>query len=139
MPGEAQRITLMEADETIRSPAAPGADAPRTDRYGQRRGQTPVYREVAAISTVAEDASLQRRALHSPQTTGFQGGGRIRVRRGAATTARQKLAQVEEGMWINLKHAGSTAITVRHHDGTIKALEEARDSRIIPNLQGLND
>ena len=39
-------------------------------------------------------------------------------------------------MWFNLKHAGSTAITVRHHvrNGTIKALEEARDG-IIPNLQ----
>ena len=143
VPGEAQRITLMGGadgnDQVLRR-----LGLMRLEQIGtvSATDKTPVYREVAAISTVAEDASFTFNGVrYLSSDNRFKEARRIPASGGSSDYSASKLAQVEEGMWFNLKHAGSTAITVRHHvrSGTIKALEEARDG-IIPNLQGqLND
>ncbi len=139
VPGEAQRITLMGGtdgnDQVLRR-----LGLMRLEQIGtvSAADKTPVYREVAAISTVAEDASFTFNGVrYLSADNRFKEARRIPASGGSSDYSASKLVQVEEGMWFNLKHAGSTAITVRHHvrNGTIKALEEARDG-IIPNLQG---
>ena len=138
VPGEAQRITLMGGadgnDQVLRR-----LGLMRLEQIGtvSAADKTPVYREVAAISTVAEDASFTFNGVrYLSADNRFKEARRIPASGGSSDYSASKLVQVEEGMWFNLKHAGSTAITVRHHvrNGTIKALEEARDG-IIPNLQ----
>ena len=143
VPGEAQRITLMGAadgnEQVLRR-----LGLTRLEQIGtiSDTDNTPVYREVAAISQVAEDASFTFNGVRYLSSDNmFNQARRIPATSGGSDYSASKLSEVEEGMWFNLKNTGITAITVRHHvrNGSIKALEEARDE-IIPNLKAqLND
>ena len=137
VPGEAQRITLLGGD---------GADD-TSMQVLRRLGMTSnvmigsgVYREVSAIVTEAVDASFTFNTVRYLSSDNMFNEARRIPASGSSDYSATKLTEVEEGMWFNLKHAGMTAITVRHHvkNGSIKALEEARDS-IIPNLKATLD
>ena len=143
VPGEAQRITLMGGD---------GADdtsmqllrrlgLTRNVEIGTNRTGTKVYREVTAIATMSEDASFTFNTVRYLSSDNmFEKARRIPASGSSSDYSASKLVQVEEGMWFNLKHTGTTAITVRHHvkNGSIKALEEGRDA-IIPGLKASLD
>ncbi|MBQ7154094.1 MAG: flagellar hook-associated protein FlgK [Synergistaceae bacterium] len=139
--GEAQRITLMgSADgnmQVLRRLGLTKNQQIATDMTDSSGNTIYSYREVAYIPDfgVAQDASFSlnnvrylssdnkfNKARRIPATTGDS-----RERYSAKT-----LSEVSEGMWLNLKDAGSTTITVRHHirDGSIKAMEEIRDGMI---------
>jgi flagellar hook-associated protein 1 FlgK len=95
------------------------------------------YREVTAYSKVAEDASFtfdSIRYLSADNT--FEQARRVPAA-GSTDYSATVMDTVSEGIWLDLKGVGSTAITVRHHvqNGEIKALEDLRDG-IIPHLQG---
>lgn len=143
VPGEAQRITLMGGD---------GADdtsmqllrrlgLTRNVEIGTNGTGTKVYREVTAIATMSEDASFTFNTVRYLSSDNmFEKARRIPASGSSSDYSASKLVQVEEGMWFNLKHTGTTAITVRHHvkNGSIKALEEGRDA-IIPGLKASLD
>ena len=145
VPGEAQRITLLGGEDgnlqTLRRlgllrleeigeiPAAGGNPA------------KPIYREVSAFSTVAEDASFTfDGARYLSADNKFDKARRVPALGNDSDYSARTLSTVSEGMWFKLKNVGSTAITVRHHvrGGSIKGLEEARDG-VIPGLKATLD
>ena len=143
--GEAQRITLMGSED---------GNMQVLRRLGLTRNQQIIselkndddenlmsFREIAYIpdTGIAEDASFSLNGVrYLSSDNKFNMARRIPALTGDTQSrySASELSEVSEGMWLNLKDAGSTIITVRHHiqDGSIKALEEARDE-MIPNLK----
>ena len=145
VPGEAQRITLMgdtSGDMQLlrRLGLVTNQKVVNGDEYG--------YREVTYFSSMSQDASFKFdnvRYLSSDNM--FNQARRVPATGNDRDYTAKTITEVSEGMWFNLKGSaedpmsGSTAIiTVRHHvkNGSIKALEEARD-KIIPNLKSQID
>lgn len=145
VPGEAQRITLMgdtSGDMQLlrRLGLVTNQKVVNGDEYG--------YREVTYFSSMSQDASFKFdnvRYLSSDNM--FNQARRVPATGNDRDYTAKTVTEVSEGMWFNLKGSaedpmsGSTAIiTVRHHvkNGSIKALEEARDE-IIPNLKSQID
>ena len=131
--GEAQRITLMGDEEgsmqTLR-------------RLGLvkevQTGTSGVYREVTGYSKISEDASFSFNGVqYLSSDNKFEEARRVPAGTNLGDYSAKPLETVSEGVWLELKGTGSTAITVRHHvqDGSIKALEDVRDG-IIPGLKG---
>jgi flagellar hook-associated protein 1 FlgK len=131
--GEAQRITLMGDEDgsmqTLR-------------RLGLVKevqiGASGVYREVTGYSRVSEDASFTFDGVrYLSSDNKFEKARRIPAGTNHNDYSAKTLEIVSEGIWLELKSTGSTAITVRHHvkDGSIKALEEIRDG-MIPGFKG---
>ncbi|GHV35340.1 flagellar hook protein FlgK [Synergistales bacterium] len=139
--GEAQRITLMGdasgSNQTLRRLGLVQLEEIGPNATGEMR-----YREVTAYSKVAVDASFtfdNIRYLSSENT--FDKARRVPSGTNRNDYSAKAIEKVSEGMWLELKSVGQTAIKVFHHvkNGEIKALEEIRDG-IIPDLQGqLND
>ncbi|NLL36508.1 MAG: flagellar hook-associated protein FlgK [Fretibacterium sp.] len=139
--GEAQRITLL-----------PGSDgnAQILRRLGllglRKKGETaegfPVYREVTAYLAIAEDASFTFDGVrYLSADNKFKEARRVPAGANRNDYTARQLSIVREGLWLELRGIGNTAITVRHHvrGGSIKGLEEARDA-LIPDLKaGLDD
>lgn len=140
VPGEAQRITLLGGEDgnlqTLRR-----LGLVRLEEIGKTAANEPIYREVAAFSQVAEDASFTFDGVrYLSSDNKFEKARRVPALGNDADYRAKTLSTVREGMWFNLKGVGSTAITVRHHvkGGSIKGLEEARDG-VIPGLVGALD
>ena len=143
--GEAQRITLMGSED---------GNMQVLRRLGLTRNQQIIselkneddenlvsFREIAYIpdTGIAQDASFSLNGVrYLSSDNKFNMARRIPALTGNTQSrySATQLSEVSEGMWLNLKDAGSAIITVRHHiqEGTIKALEEARDE-MIPNLK----
>ncbi|MCR4818221.1 MAG: hypothetical protein K5841_04605, partial [Fretibacterium sp.] len=139
--GEAQRITLM-GEEGGSMQLLRRLGLTDIEEVGQLDGtDTTVYREVAAIATESEDASFtfdNVRYLSSDNM--FKTARRIPASDSKTDYTASQEVEVSEGMWFNLKNAGITTVTSRHHvnGGSVKALEEARDE-LIPDLKGTLD
>ena len=143
--GEAQRITLMGSEDgnmqVLRRLGLTANQEIPTDMFDDNGDPVFTYREVAYIpdTGLAQDASFSlNNVRYLSSDNMFSQARRIPATTGTASDrySATVLSDVSEGMRLNLKEAGSTTITVRHHikDGTIKALEEIRDS-IIPGLK----
>ena len=140
VPGEAQRITLLgEADGNLQTLRRLGLL--KLEQTGKTATGAPVYREVSAFSTVAEDASFTFDGVrYLSADNKFDKARRVPALGNDSDYSARTLSTVSEGMWFKLKNVGSTAITVRHHvrGGSIKGLEEARDG-VIPGLKATLD
>ena len=143
--GEAQRITLMGSDDgnmqVLRRLGLTRNQQITTDILKDDGTYMSSFREVAYIpeSGVAQDASFSLNGVRYLSSDNmFNMARRIPSLSGDSRSRykAEELYEIEPGMWLNLKSAGTTTITVRHHiqDGTIKGLEEARDG-IIPVLK----
>ena len=147
--GEAQRITLMgSADGNMQVLRRLGLTANQkiaTDMKDADGNPIVSFREVAYIpeSGIANDASFTlNNVRYLSSDNKFNKARRIPATSGDSRErySATSLSEVSEGMWLNLKSAGATTITVRHHirDGSMKALEEIRDG-IIPGLKDTLD
>ena len=131
--GEAQRITLLgDEDGSMQTLRRLGLIKEiQTDTDG-------VYREVAGYSKVSEDASFSFNGVrYLSSDNKFEKARRVPSGTNRNDYSAKTLEIVSEGIWLELKSEGRTAITVRHHvkDGSIKALEEIRDG-MIPSFKG---
>ena len=140
VPGEAQRITLLGGEDgnlqTLRR-----LGLLKLEQTGKTAAGAPVYREVSAFSTVAEDASFTFDGVrYLSADNKFDKARRVPALGNDSDYSARTLSTVSDGMRFKLKNVGSTAITVRHHvrGGSIKALEEARDG-VIPGLKATLD
>jgi flagellar hook-associated protein 1 FlgK len=136
--GEAQRITLMGDEDgnmqTLRRLGLVKLD-PAT---GNPADTTQIYREVTAYSKIAEDASFTFDGVrYLSADNKFDKARRVPAGTSRTDYSAKTLETVSEGIWLDLKGVGQTAITVRHHvkEGSVKALEEIRDG-LIPQLKG---
>jgi flagellar hook-associated protein 1 FlgK len=132
--GEAQRITLL-GDEDGSMQTLRRLGLVKLEPIDATAG---TYREVTAYSKVAEDASFTFDGVRWLSADNkFDKARRVPAGTNRSDYSASTLTTVSEGMWIELKGVGQTAITVRHHvqNGSIKALEEIRDG-LIPALKG---
>ena len=147
--GEAQRITLMGSEDgnmqVLRRLGLTANQKIATDMVDDDGNVIYSYREIAYIpdSGLANDASFTlNNVRYLSSDNKFNKARRIPAASGDSRErySAASLSEVSEGMWLNLKNAGSTTITVRHHirDGSMKALEEIRDG-IIPDLKDTLD
>ena len=147
--GEAQRITLMGSEDgnmqVLRRLGLTANQRIATDMTDDDGNIIYSYREIAYIpdSGLANDASFTlNNVRYLSSDNKFNKARRIPATSGDSRErySATSLSEVSEGMWLNLKNAGSTTITVRHHirDGSMKALEEIRDG-IIPGLKSTLD
>lgn len=135
--GEAQRITLM-GDEDGSDQILRRLGLLKLEQTGTNGAGDPVYREVTAYSQVAEDASFTFDGVrYLSADNKFDQARKVPAGQNRSDYSASVLTTVSEGMWIELKGIGHTAITVRHHvrSGSVKALEEIRDG-LIPDLKG---
>ena len=143
--GEAQRITLMGSTDgnmqVLRRLGLTANQKIATDMTDDNGNIIYSYREVAYIpdTGIANDASFSlNNVRYLSSDNKFNKARRIPATSGDSRErySAKALSEVSEGMWLNLKSAGSTTITVRHHitDGSMKALEEIRDG-ILPGLK----
>lgn len=143
--GEAQRITLMGSDDgnmqVLRRLGLTRNQQITTDIIDENGNYMSSFREVAYIpeTGVAKDASFSLNGVRYLSSDNMFSMARRIPSLSGDSRSRYKaveLSEIEPGMWLNLKSAGTTTITVRHHiqNGTIKGLEEARDG-IIPVLK----
>ncbi|MDR2175055.1 MAG: flagellar hook-associated protein FlgK [Synergistaceae bacterium] len=139
--GEAQRITLMGDEDgnmqTLRRLGLVKLDPP----VGDPADLTRTYREVTAYSKVAEDASFTFDGVrYLSADNKFDKARRVPAGTNRTDYSAKTLETISEGIWLELKGTGQTAITVRHHvkGGALKALEEIRDG-LIPGLKAEMD
>ena len=143
--GEAQRITLMGSEDgnmqVLRRLGLTRNQQIISDVKDEHGNKLASFREVAYIppSGVSTDASFSLNGVrYLSSDNKFNMARRIPDLSGDVRSRykAEKLTEVEQGMWLNLKEAGTTTIKVLHHikDGTIKGLEEARDE-MMPNLK----
>jgi flagellar hook-associated protein FlgK len=135
--GEAQRITLMGDEDgnmqTLRRLGLVKEEYIGTDATGQA-----IYREVTSYANVAEDAFFTFDGVNFISADNkFDKARRVPSGANRNDFSASKLETVSEGIWLELKNIGRTAITVQHHvkDGSIKAMEDIRDG-LIPQLKG---
>ncbi|MBQ3395499.1 MAG: hypothetical protein IJG55_04100, partial [Synergistaceae bacterium] len=147
--GEAQRITLMGSSDgnmqVLRRLGLTQNQLIFSDITDENGDKLTSYREIAYIPStgIAQDASFTLNGVrYLSSDNKFSMARRIPALTGDTRTRynAQTLSEVSDGMWLNLKNSGSTIITVRHHiqDGSIKGLEEARDS-MIPDMKSSLD
>ena len=143
--GEAQRITLMGSEDgnmqVLRRLGLTANQQIATDMRDDNDEVIYSYREIAYIPDfgLAKDAAFTlNNVRYLSADNMFSKARRIPALTGDSRErySATELSEVSPGMRLNLKAAGSTTITVRHHitDGTIKALEEIRDG-LIPELK----
>lgn len=135
--GEAQRITIM-GDEDGNSQILRRLGLVKTVQIGTNGSGDPIYREVTGYSKVAQDASFTFDGIrYLSADNKFEKARRIPAGTNRNDYSASKEEIVSEGLWLELKGVGRTAITVRHHvrGGEIKALEDIRDG-LIPQLKG---
>ncbi|MDR2528652.1 MAG: flagellar hook-associated protein FlgK [Synergistaceae bacterium] len=135
--GEAQRITLM-GDEDGNMQTLRRLGLVTLVQTGETASGDPVYREVTAYSKVAEDASFSFDGVNFLSADNkFEKARRIPAGTNRTDYSAKTLEAVSEGIWLDLKGVGRTAITVRHHvrDGSVKGLEDVRDG-LLPKLKG---
>ncbi len=143
--GEAQRITLMGSEDgnmqVLRRLGLTANQQIATDMKDDEDNTIYSYREIAYIPDfgLAKDAAFTlNNVRYLSADNMFSKARRIPALTGDSRErySATELSEVSPGMRLNLKAAGSTTITVRHHisDGTIKALEEIRDG-LIPGLK----
>lgn len=135
--GEAQRITIM-GDEDGSNQILRRLGLVKTVQIGTTGAGDPVYREVTAYSQIAEDASFTFDGVrYLSADNKFEKARRVPAGTNRNDYSAKTLDTVSEGIWLELKGIGRTAITVRHHvkGGSIKALEEIRDG-FLPQLKG---
>lgn len=133
--GEAQRITVM-GDEDGNNQILRRLGLVKTVQIGA--AGAPIYREVTGYSKVAEDASFTFDGIrYLSADNKFEKARRVPSGTNRTDYSASKEEIVSEGLWLELKGVGRTAITVRHHvrGGEIKALEDIRDG-LIPQLKG---
>ncbi len=147
--GEAQRITLMGSEDgnmqVLRRLGLTKNQQIVTDIKDDNGENVISYREIAYIpeSGISEDASFSLNGVHYLSSDNkFNMARRIPALSGDTRKRynAETLSEITEGLWLNLKNAGTTIINVRHHirDGSIKALEEARDG-LIPEMKASLD
>jgi flagellar hook-associated protein FlgK len=131
--GEAQRIVIMGDED---------GNMQTLRRLGlvkeQQTGTPGVYREVTGYSKVAEDAYFTFDGIkYLSDDNKFEKARRVPSGTNRNDYSASVLEGVSEGLWLELRGTGRTAITVRHHvqGGSIKAMEEIRDG-LIPQLKG---
>ncbi|MBQ7733506.1 MAG: flagellar hook-associated protein FlgK, partial [Synergistaceae bacterium] len=145
--GEAQRITLMGAEDgnmqVLRRLGLTKNEEISVDINGT---ETPSFREVAYIPStgIAQDASFSFNGVRYLSSDNmFKEARRIpNVNTdGSSNYSATALSEVSEGMWFNLKNAGVTSVTVKHHvqGGSVKGLEEVRDGFIPDMKDALNE
>lgn len=143
--GEAQRITLMPGSDgnmqVLRRLGLTMNQAVSSDIKDADGNSIITYREVAFIpeTGISNDASFSLNGVHYLSSDNkFNYARRIPALSGDPNKrySAEKLSEIETGMRLNLKNAGSTIINVRHHitNGSIKGLEETRDA-MIPNMK----
>ena len=143
--GEAQRITLMGAEDgnmqVLRRLGLTRNQEIESDIKDDEGEYMKTYREVAFIpdSGIAQDASFALNGVrYLSSDNKFNMARKIPDLSGTVGErySATNLSEVETGMWLNLKNAGTTTINVKHHirNGSMKGLEEARDE-MIPNLK----
>jgi flagellar hook-associated protein 1 FlgK len=135
--GEAQRITLMGDEDgnmqTLRRLGLVKLNPPT----GTPIDTTKTYREVTGYSKIAEDASFTFDGVrYLSADNKFEKARRVPAGTNRNDYSAKVLETVSEGIWLDLKGTGQTAITVRHHvqNGSVKALEDIRDG-MIPGLK----
>ncbi|MDR2529189.1 MAG: flagellar hook-associated protein FlgK [Synergistaceae bacterium] len=134
--GEAQRVTLM-GDEDGNMQTLRRLGLVTLAQTGVTASGDPVYREVTAYSKVAEDASFSFDGVSFLSSDNkFDKARRVPSGTNRNDYSAKTLETVSEGIWLDLKGVGRTAITVRHHvqDGSIKGLEDIRDG-LLPQLK----
>ena len=147
--GEAQRITLMPSSDgnmqVLRRLGLTQNQLISSDIKDADGNILKSYREVAYIpdTGISTDASFSLNGVHYLSSDNkFNFARRIPAEFGDSRNRyiAETLSEVSEGMWLNLKNAGTTIINVRHHirNGSIKGLEEARDA-MIPNMKSSLD
>ena len=147
--GEAQRITLMGSEDgnmqVLRRLGLTQNKLISSDITDEDGNKLVSYREVSYIpdTGIANDASFSLNGVHWLSSDNkFNMARRIPATSGDPSKkySAENLSEITEGMWLNLKNAGTTIINVRHHirDGSVKALEEARDE-LIPNMKASLD
>jgi len=137
VPGEAQRITLMGDEDgnmqALRRLGLVGLELlPKANP-----GDPDIYREVTAYTSIAEDACFTFDGVcYLSADNKFDKARRVPSGTNRNDYTASKLETVSEGLFLELKGVGRTAITVRHHvkGGSVKALEEIRDA-LIPQLK----
>ncbi len=135
--GEAQRITIMGGEDGDNQ-ILRRLGLVKLEQTGVDGGGNPVFREVTAYSKVAEDASFTFDGVrYLSADNKFDKARRVPAGLSRNDYSASTLEKVSEGLWLELKGTGRTAITVRHHvkGGSIKALEDVRDG-LIPDLKG---
>ena len=143
--GEAQRITLMGSEDgnmqVLRRLGLTANQKIPTNMTDDDGNLIYTYREIACIpeSGISRDASFTlNNVRYLSSDNMFNKARRIPADTGEAKDrySGKALSAVGDGMWLNLKAAGTTTITVKHHirDGSMKALEEIRDG-IIPGMK----
>ena len=148
--GEAQRITLMgSTDGNMQVLRRLGLTANQKIATDMRDDDDKIiysYREIAYIPDfgIAQDASFSlNNVRYLSSDNMFSKARRIPALDGDSRErySATALTEVSEGMRLNLKAAGVTTITVKHHitDGTIKALEEIRDGMIPSFKESLDE
>lgn len=147
--GEAQRITLMGSSDgnmqVLRRLGLTENQLIMTDIQDSEGNYLTSYREIAYIpdTGISDDASFSLNGVrYLSSDNKFNMARRIPSLTGDSRSKykAETLSEITEGMWLNLKNAGSTIINVRHHirDGSLKALEEARDE-LIPGMKNTLD
>ena len=140
--GEAQRITLMGAEDgnmqVLRRLGLTKNEEITVDVNGTEETS---YREVTYIppTGIAQDAAFSFNGVRYLSSDNmFKEARRIPnvSTDGSSNYSASVLSEVSEGMWFNLKNAGITSITVKHHvrGGSVKGLEEVRDG-LLPNVK----
>ena len=148
--GEAQRITLLCGEDgnmqVLRRLGLTANQKIATDLRDEDGNVIYSYREVTCIpdSGIAKDASFSlNNVRYLSSDNMFSKARRIPALDGDSRErySATALSEVNEGMRLNLKAAGTTTITVKHHitNGSIKALEEIRDGMIPDLKESLDD
>ena len=148
--GEAQRITLMGSSDgnmqVLRRLGLTANQKIATDMRDDDDNIIYSYREIAYIpeSGIASDAAFSlNNVRYLSSDNMFSKARRIPALDGDSRErySAKSLSEVSPGMSLNLKAAGVTTITVKHHitDGTIKALEEIRDGMIPSFKESLDE
>ena len=141
--GEAQRIALLPGSDG-NSQVLRRLGLLKLEQIGTTAaaaGSQPIYREVAALSGVAEDASFTfNNVRYLSSDNKFSMARRVPGGADHNDYSAKELTEVSKGIWLELKGVGRTAIRVEHHvkGGSVKALEEARD-KVIPDMKAYLD
>jgi len=133
--GEAQRITLMGDDEGNKQ-ALRRLGLLAVVESQNSNGDT-IFREVTSYSRIAEDAHFTFNGVNYLSSDNkFHQARRIPAGNNRNDFSASRMETVSEGIFLELKGVGRTAITVRHHvtGGSVKALMDIRDG-LLPQMK----
>jgi len=133
--GEAQRITLMGDDEGNKQ-GLRRLGLLAVEESQNSNGET-IFREVTSYSRIAEDAHFTFNGVNYLSSDNkFHQARRIPAGNNRNDFSASIMETVSEGIFLELKGLGRTAITVRHHvtGGSVKALMDIRDG-LLPQMK----